>query len=299
MTFVVADRVKDSTTTTGTGTVTLSGSAPSGFQSFGSVMANGDTCYYVIAAGSEWEVGLGTYGSSGPTLARTTVLASSNSGSAVSFSAGSKDVFLDAPGQWMRNVDAGRLVSNVYNSIAGAGGCIPGVANINVATSIYAKDTDWFFPILAEGYLTFDQVICEVTTDSGSGGSTGRIALTAADATWQPSGSLIEDFGTFATDSTGVKTVAPSAGSRTLPPGRYLLVLNVSGGGTTFRVIRGSLNTGLLATGLGANPTPHTLSVGRSHAAFPSPIPAWTTAGAQNQPFYYPTVLRVTAVTAA
>jgi len=97
MALVVADRVKETTTTTGTGTVTLLG-ASTGYQSF-AVIGNGNTTYYTIAGqtGNEWEVGLGTYTSSGTTLARTTVLASSNSGSLVNFSAGTKDVFVSYP----------------------------------------------------------------------------------------------------------------------------------------------------------------------------------------------------------
>ena len=97
MAFVVKDRVKETTTTTGTGTVTLLG-ASTGFQSFAAV-GNGNTTYYTIAGqtGSEWEVGIGTYTSAGTTLSRTTVLASSNSGSLVTFSAGTKDVFVTYP----------------------------------------------------------------------------------------------------------------------------------------------------------------------------------------------------------
>ena len=97
MAFVLADRVRETTTTTGTGTVTLAG-AVLGFQSF-SAIGNGNTTYYTIAGQgtSEWEVGIGTYTSSGTTLSRTTVLASSNSGSLVNFSAGTKDVFCDYP----------------------------------------------------------------------------------------------------------------------------------------------------------------------------------------------------------
>ena len=97
MAFVVADRVKETTTTTGTGTVTLLG-ASTGFQSF-SVIGNGNTTYYTIAGqtGNEWEVGIGTYTSSGTTLARTTVLSSSTGGSAINFSAGTKDVFVTYP----------------------------------------------------------------------------------------------------------------------------------------------------------------------------------------------------------
>jgi len=94
MALVLADRVKETSTTTGTGSVTLAG-AVAGFQTF-AVVGNTNTTYYCIAGQttSEWEVGVGTYSTTGPTLARTTVLASSNSGSAVNFSAGTKDVFL-------------------------------------------------------------------------------------------------------------------------------------------------------------------------------------------------------------
>ena len=97
MALVVADRVKETTTTTGTGTITLAGAA-TGFRSF-SVVGNGNTTYYTIAGqtGGEWEVGIGTYTSSGTTLSRDTVLASSNSGSLVVFSAGTKDVFVTYP----------------------------------------------------------------------------------------------------------------------------------------------------------------------------------------------------------
>ena len=83
MSFVVADRVKETTTVTGTGTATLLGAA-TGYQSFAAV-GNTNTCHYAIAGGSEWEVGLGTYTSAGTTLSRDSILASSNSGSAVTF----------------------------------------------------------------------------------------------------------------------------------------------------------------------------------------------------------------------
>lgn len=96
MGLVIADRVKDTTTTTGTGSVTLSGTAPTGYQAFASVMATGDNCYYCIAGGAEWEVGYGTLTAS-TTLARSRIIASSNSGAVVTFSAGTKDVFITVP----------------------------------------------------------------------------------------------------------------------------------------------------------------------------------------------------------
>jgi hypothetical protein len=97
MALVLADRVRETTTVTGTGTATLLG-AVSGYQSFAAV-GNANTTYYVIAnqSASEYEVGIGTYTSSGTTLSRDTVLASSNGGSLVNFSAGTKDVFCDYP----------------------------------------------------------------------------------------------------------------------------------------------------------------------------------------------------------
>jgi hypothetical protein len=108
MALVLADRVRETTTVTGTGTATLLG-AVSGYQSFAAV-GNANTTYYVIAnqSASEWEVGIGTYTASGTTLSRDTVLSSSNSGSLVNFSAGTKDVFVDYP--------AGRAV---YEDAAG------------------------------------------------------------------------------------------------------------------------------------------------------------------------------------
>jgi hypothetical protein len=97
MAFVLADRVRETTTTTGTGSVTLGG-AVTGFQTFAAI-GDANTTYYTIAGQgtSEWEVGIGTYTSSGTTLARNTVLSSSNSGSLVNFSSGTKDVFCDYP----------------------------------------------------------------------------------------------------------------------------------------------------------------------------------------------------------
>ena len=99
MALVLADRVKETTTTTGTGTVTLLGAA-TGFQSF-AVVGDANTTFYTIASqtGNEWEVGIGTYATTGTTLARTTVLSNSSATqpSALNFSAGTKDVCVTYP----------------------------------------------------------------------------------------------------------------------------------------------------------------------------------------------------------
>jgi hypothetical protein len=125
MALVLKDRVKETTTTTGTGTVTLAGAA-AGFQSF-VVIGDGNQTFYAIvdATSGAWEVGVGTYTSSGTTLSRTTVVSSSNAGSLVNFGAGSKDVFvtypssravyLDAAGSAVTTLDIGTLGTSTAN----------------------------------------------------------------------------------------------------------------------------------------------------------------------------------------
>lgn len=110
MAFVVADRVQETTTSTGTGTITLAGAA-TGFQSF-AVIGNGNTTTYTIAdaTGSNWEVGIGTYTSSGTTLSRNIVLSSSNSGSLVNFGAGTKNVFVTLPAERSTNYAYGTTI---------------------------------------------------------------------------------------------------------------------------------------------------------------------------------------------
>lgn len=100
MAFVVKDRVKVTSTTTGTGTFTLGAAAVGGFQDF-SVIGDGNTTYYTItdSTAAQFEVGIGVYTASGTTLARNTVLESSNGGALVDFGAGSKDVFVAYPAE--------------------------------------------------------------------------------------------------------------------------------------------------------------------------------------------------------
>lgn len=97
MALVLADRVQETTTTTGTGTITLAG-AVSGYQSFAAI-GNGNTTYYTITSGTAWEVGIGTYTSSGTTLARTTVLSSSAGGTTKISLTGTSTVFVTYPAE--------------------------------------------------------------------------------------------------------------------------------------------------------------------------------------------------------
>jgi hypothetical protein len=150
MALVLADRVKDTTTTTGTGTITLSGTAPIGYVSFGTAIGNANTTYYTITAGSEWEVGIGTYTASGTTLSRDTVLASSAGGTTkVTFSAGTKDVFVTYP--------AGKAISDGYGTLPAANGgtglTSPGTS-ANVLTS---NGTAWVSSALPSSAVQYPQ----------------------------------------------------------------------------------------------------------------------------------------------
>lgn len=117
MALIQADRVKETTTTAGQGTITLGG-AVLGFQSF-AVVGNGNTCYYAIAGQgtNEWEVGIGTYTASGTTLSRDRVYSNSAGTTAkINFSAGVKDVFLTYPAIIANPASSGSniLLSNLF-----------------------------------------------------------------------------------------------------------------------------------------------------------------------------------------
>lgn len=138
MALVLKDRVKETTTTTGTGTLTLAG-AVAGFQSF-SAIGDGNTTFYSVvhqdAAVGEWEVGVGTYTASGTTLARTTVLQSSNGGAAVNFSAGSKDVFVTYPSDKAVAVSGSPNFATVSATSLNAGTLTVGGENVATSSTV-------------------------------------------------------------------------------------------------------------------------------------------------------------------
>jgi hypothetical protein len=132
MPLKLGDRVRETSATQGTGTLTLNG-AVQAYQTFDSVLDTGDTCYYTIVLDAAWEVGLGTF-TAPNLLARTTVLASSNGGALVNFGAGAKDVFITLPAgvsqriaraEFLRGYLGGLTLSRLSTTTVGiaAGAC--------------------------------------------------------------------------------------------------------------------------------------------------------------------------------
>jgi len=142
MALVLADRVRETTDTGGTGAVTLDGAVTS-YQTFSAGIGDGNQTYYTIAAPllNEWEVGIGTYTLSTDTLSRDTVLSSSNAGALVNFTLGSKDVFVTQPSERTVFVD-------LYNAIRGANN-----ANAGLAVGIFSSQSQGslVFPEYANG----------------------------------------------------------------------------------------------------------------------------------------------------
>jgi hypothetical protein len=174
MALALKDRVKETTIVVGTGTATLLGSSI-GFQPF-SVVGNGNTTYYCISDqfGSNWEVGIGTYSTSGNTLARTTVLASSNGGALVVFTAGVKDVFVTYPaekGVWLdasgNAIGLGTPAAFVGTNITGtASGLTSGnvTTNANLTGAVTSSGN-----ATSLGSFTSAQLALAISDETGTG----------------------------------------------------------------------------------------------------------------------------------
>ena len=209
MALVLKDRVRVTSSTTGTGTFTL-GAASAGYQDF-SVIGDGNTTYYAIqnSGDNTWEVGIGTYTASGTTLSRDTVLESSNSGSLVNFAAGTKDVFVTYPAEKGLYLDAS---GNSIGLGTPASATLTNATGLPIATGVSG---------LGSGIATF------LTTPSSA-----NLATAVTDETG--SGSLV-----FATSPTLTTPVlgTPSSGTLTSCTGLPLTTgvtgtLPVANGGT-------------------------------------------------------------------
>jgi hypothetical protein len=227
MALVVKDRVQETSATTGTGTLTLSG-AVTGFQTFSSAIGNTNTTYYTIQGGSEWEVGIGTVGAG--TLSRDTVLESSNSGSLVNFSAGSKFVFCTYPAE--KSVDSETAQTLTNKTISGASNTLSNIGNSSLTnSSITINGTSTSLG----GSINVGTVTSVTGTSPvvSSGGATPAISMAAA--TTSINGYLTStDWNTFnGKYSVGGALGTPSSGTVTNLTGTASININGTVGATT------------------------------------------------------------------
>jgi hypothetical protein len=246
MALVLKDRVLETASSPGTGTVTLLG-ASTGYQSFANGVGNANTTYYTIATvgGAEWEVGLGTYASSNNTLTRNTVFASSNGGNLTNFSSGTQSVFVTYPAGKSINLDASNNVSALGNITLGTwnantigvayGGT--GVTSSSGANSVVLRD--------ANVNIQFNNSLPGFTATTSAGTTT---TLTAASTYYQRlTGTLNQTFQLpnastltagvsfiFNNDSTGNLTVNDaSSGLIDLIPGGGIDTITLLANSTT------------------------------------------------------------------
>ena len=247
MALALFDRVQETTTTTGTGSVTLGGAVP-GFQTF-AVVGNGNTCYYTIVDGSAWEVGVGTYSTSGPTLARTTILSNSNGNvSPITLTAGVKSIFLTYPAGKSVNLNEsgnvsplGTVSSGVWQgSTVGVAYGGTGVTASSGANSVVLRDSDQNIAVNRVNQLNTNTTAAGGTTVLTAASSyihtlvgTGGQTYTLPDATTLTTGVAF----VFNNLATGTLTLANYAGTTigTIPSGGAgagFLTLNSTVGGT-------------------------------------------------------------------
>jgi hypothetical protein len=170
MALVLKDRVKETSTTAGTGTLTLAGAA-AGFQSFAAV-GNGNTTYYAIvdSTAGTWEVGIGTYTSSGTTLSRDTVLSSSNSGSLVTFSSNSKDVFVTYPSEKSVYEDASNVVvQQSFGAITATSAALTtGTVSTTPASNTDIANKQYVDGLVTQGISYHEPVFVESPNSTGN-----------------------------------------------------------------------------------------------------------------------------------
>jgi hypothetical protein len=219
MAHVSADRVRDTSTSTGTGTFVVSGTAPTAFRTFSAVLSTNDTFYYAIQhqTANEWEIGLGTY-SSANTITRTTVYASSAGGSAVTFSSGTKDVFI--------TLAADRSVQLDNN------GAIPGITDAGdlTFTGTGRRITGDMSNATHANRLSFQTSVTNGATNpffipNGAGTTAGVVVANSSDPTNSSYGQIV------AVGSTDIRLISALLGT-----GSYLPMTFHTGGSERMRV---------------------------------------------------------------
>jgi hypothetical protein len=222
MALVLANRVQETTTTTGTGTVTLAG-AVSGFQSFAAI-GNANTTYYTITSGANWEVGIGTYTAAGTLLARTTILSSSAAGAAITL-AGTSIVFATYPAEKSVNLDASGNATALGTPASGTVTNFTGTASIDINGTVGATTAaaGLFTTLGASAAVTLSPANANVVL---SPTGTGVVTISPATA-----GTINRMSIGATTASTGAFTTLGASAAVTLSPASANVVLSPTGTG--------------------------------------------------------------------
>ena len=250
MALVLANRVQETTATTGTGTITLAG-AVSGYQSFAAI-GNGNTTYYTITSGTAWEVGIGTYSTTGPTLARTTILSSSAGGAAITL-VGVSTVFSTYPANRSVNYDATNSLTLSGTAISAPAWTTTGIGIKQVATTYTDTTSTGTVPnvyinsfaaqtLAATNTITVSQLYgIFFNTPTAGTNVTATERWSIGTDTLRVTGGILMDggAGNFIQIATGMTTgqfiLGNTAGTGTMTLGRSTVTqtTNIQGGSTT------------------------------------------------------------------
>ena len=239
MALVINDRVKETSTTTGTGTFNLHG-AVTGFEDFVAGIGDANTTYYAIfnQGTTEWEVGLGTVTDAAPdTLARTTIITSSNSDSAVDFSSGTKDVFCTLPASKAVYLDASDAQVGGFSSLAADGSPQLG-ANLDVVTYDIVSTTNRDIDIIPNG--TGDVVLAADTVKVGDAAAAVTLTSNGAGALTVTTGGTTDlILSTNSGTNSGTITITDAVNE----------AITLTPNGTGVVAIEGSMNPSVASTG--------------------------------------------------
>ena len=242
MAHIVADRVADTSSTTGTSAFALDNAEPTGYQNFDDACADADTIYYAAQHRTldQWEVGLGTYNSGTNTLTRTTVLASSNSNSAVTFSAGIKDVLGVVPASILARLVTGVFTSSIAASggIAAAGGFAISPRGLHTGNQTITQTSDGndttpsvTETYICEVYVPYNCTITGVALFNGSAVA-GNVTVTLANSSGVPIGTQSASTAQSGTDA--FQLIPLGATYAAVGPATYLVLVQFNNTGARF-----------------------------------------------------------------